>query len=73
MRRDTHWRFPAAVVAAIKLLIYEESGQDLVEYSLLLTLVSLGVIASVDGLGDHVFDTFFRIARAMATKDFDLR
>jgi Flp pilus assembly pilin Flp len=45
-------------------LIREESGQDLVEYSLLLVLISTALIAIVDRFGDAVEDTFLRIARS---------
>ncbi|HVB98343.1 MAG TPA: hypothetical protein VNJ12_03300 [Candidatus Dormibacteraeota bacterium] len=71
MRRRPHPRFPRAIAAAVRLLVREESGQDLVEYSLLLTLVSLGVIASVDHLGDELLKAFLRIARAVVTQRVD--
>ena len=52
----------------MRLLLREESGQDVVEYSLLLTLISLGVIATIDRAGDAVFYTFLRIARVVTTQ-----
>ena len=39
----------------------EDGGQDLVEYSLLLVLISLATVAVVDSFGDAVEDTFVRV------------
>lgn len=49
----------------------EESGQDLVEYSLLLMLVATASIAVVDRFGDVVYYTFLRITRFIVTQGKD--
>jgi Flp pilus assembly pilin Flp len=49
-------------------LLREESGQDLVEYSLLVVLIGTALIAIVDRFGDAVEDTFLRIARSIVQK-----
>jgi pilus assembly protein Flp/PilA len=42
----------------LKALIVEDSGQDLIEYSLLAALVGLGAVASMKGLSNAVANTF---------------
>jgi pilus assembly protein Flp/PilA len=42
----------------LKALIVEDSGQDLIEYSLLAALVGLGAVASMKGLSNAIFNTF---------------
>lgn len=64
-------RISAGLATAVSRLLHDESGQDVVEYSLLLTLVSLGVIAAVDHAGDAVYYTFLRIAKAVVTQRVD--
>jgi Flp pilus assembly pilin Flp len=49
----------------------EESGQDLVEYSLLLVLIGTASIAVVDRFGDVVYYTFLRITRWITTQGID--
>jgi pilus assembly protein Flp/PilA len=39
-------------------LIFEEDGQDLIEYGLLAAFVSLAVIASIDALGGSLNTTY---------------
>jgi len=51
-------------------LWHEDQGQDLVEYSLLMVLVALGVTAATDRLGDYLYFTFRRIAIAVTHKGF---
>jgi Flp pilus assembly pilin Flp len=53
--------------AGFSRIMREESGQDLVEYSLLLMLVSLVAIATVDRLGDLLYYTFYRISHTVAS------
>ena len=48
-------------------LWYEEEGQDLVEYALLLVLMSLAAIGSIGGLATAVNNTFSRAASNVAT------
>jgi Flp pilus assembly pilin Flp len=39
-------------------LLREEAGQDLVEYALLVVLISLSVIAGMQSLANGISDTF---------------
>ena len=39
-------------------LIFEEDGQDLIEYGLLAAFVSLAVIASIDAVGGSLNTTY---------------
>lgn len=43
-------------------VLREESGQDLVEYSLLVLLIGTALIAAVDRFGDVLYYTFHRIS-----------
>ena len=45
----------------------EEEGQDLVEYALLLVLMSLAAIGSIGGLATAVNSTFGKAASNVAT------
>ena len=42
----------------MKFLWEEETGQDLVEYSLLVILLALAIVASIRSLGKSVSDAF---------------
>jgi len=44
----------------IKRLVYEEEGQDLVEYALLLVFLALAAVASLPILGQAVSNVFVR-------------
>lgn len=46
-------------------ILREDSGQDLVEYSLLLTLIFLVAIAMVDRFGDVLYATFVKVAHVV--------
>ena len=48
-------------------LWHEEEGQDLVEYALLLVLMSLAAIGSIGGLATAVNTTFSKAASNVAT------
>ena len=39
-------------------LIFEEDGQDLIEYALLAAFISLAVIASIDAVGGSLNTTY---------------
>lgn len=65
MLRCAYLRYPRALRATFRRLVREESGQDLVEYSLLMVLIALGVMASVDHLGDVLYFVFRRVARTV--------
>ncbi len=45
----------------------EEDGQDLVEYALLLVLMSLAAIGSIGGLANAVNNSFAKAASNVAT------
>ena len=42
----------------IRKLVNEESGQGLVEYVMILVLVSVVAIASISSLGHNLFDSY---------------
>jgi Flp pilus assembly pilin Flp len=42
-------------------VLREESGQDLVEYSLLVLLIGTATVAAVDRFGDYLYYAFYRI------------
>lgn len=39
-------------------LIYEENGQGMAEYGLILALIAIVVIAAVSGIGTQLIETF---------------
>ncbi len=45
---------------SIKRLVFEEEGQDLVEYALLLVFLALGAITALPALGEAVSNVFVR-------------
>jgi Flp pilus assembly pilin Flp len=53
------------VRSTLQRLVSEESGQDLIEYSLLVVLVSLVATAAISHLGDRLEDTFAYIAKLL--------
>ncbi len=46
-------------------LVRDESGQDLIEYSLLAALVAVGSIAAMNTLSDDIGEIFTRIGVAL--------
>ena len=46
------------MLESIKRLIYEEEGQDLVEYALLLVFLALAAITALPALGQAVSNVF---------------
>ena len=54
-----------SIRSTLQRLVYEESGEDLIEYSLLVVLVSLVATAAISHLGDRLEDTFAYIARLL--------
>lgn len=46
-------------------MMEEESGQGLVEYALIIVLVSIAIITTLTALGDKINDTFTRIGDAL--------
>lgn len=55
-------RFLEKVKSRIPSVLLEESGQDLVEYSLLVLLIGTGLIAAVDRFGDVVYYSYQKIS-----------
>jgi len=45
-------------MSRLRELIFEEDGQDLIEYGLLAAFVSLAVIASIDAIGGSLNTTY---------------
>jgi Flp pilus assembly pilin Flp len=54
------------VVHWLRRIVHEDSGQDLVEYAVLVALIVLVAIAAVDVTGDQVHSMFRSIADALA-------
>jgi pilus assembly protein Flp/PilA len=50
----------------IQILTNDEQGQDLVEYALLLTLISLALISGISGLAAMANHTFNNISSSLA-------
>jgi Flp pilus assembly pilin Flp len=50
-----------------QILIDCQDGQDLVEYALLLTMISLALISAVDGIATAVTGVFTAISGSMAS------
>jgi pilus assembly protein Flp/PilA len=51
----------------MKRLWKEEEGQDLVEYALLVVLISLGAIAAMKGLASGISDAFSNAVAQLTT------
>jgi Flp pilus assembly pilin Flp len=73
MPRASHVRRLDAFRAIVKRLWRDESGQDLVEYVLLVTLIALGLTAALDRLGDVLYRAFRDVATAVVTGRWDPR
>lgn len=71
MKQRNRFRQLEYLRLALLRALREESGQDLVEYSLLLVLVGSATIAAVDRFGDHLYYTFLRIARWFSSQGRD--
>jgi len=46
-------------------LSFEEQGQDLVEYALLLTIISLALITSMEGIASAVASVFSNVSSTL--------
>ena len=53
----------------IKQFINDESGQDIVEYSLLLVLIGAAAILILTGMGTSITNIFTKIAATLDTAD----
>jgi pilus assembly protein Flp/PilA len=47
-------------------LMHGEQGQDLVEYGLLLTMISLALISSMNGIAESIVTVFSNISGSLA-------
>jgi Flp pilus assembly pilin Flp len=65
MRQPTGFQHLNVIKQTLRRLFQEESGQDLVEYSLLLVLISMACLSVVDRFGDAVEDGFLKLARML--------
>jgi len=50
----------------LKNLMSEDSGQDLIEYTLIAALIALGTIAALKGLGGSITNTFNNVGSAVS-------
>jgi len=71
MKQRSQFAHLEKIKLALWRVLREESGQDLVEYSLLLVLIGTASIAVVDRFGDVVYYTFLRITRWITTQGID--
>jgi pilus assembly protein Flp/PilA len=56
-----------AFINRLRALVRNESGQDLLEYALLVALIALVAVATVTSTGTNVSAIFGRITTALAT------
>jgi pilus assembly protein Flp/PilA len=49
----------------LKMLVVEESGQDLIEYALVAALVGLGAVAAMKGLSNSIGNNFNAVGNAL--------
>ncbi len=47
--------------------IHDEEGQDLVEYALIIVLISIAIVAAMTALGGQINTVFTTIRTALAT------
>ena len=59
--RETHMTF----FNRIRTIVREESGQDLIEYAMLVALIALGCVIAVTAAGNKVTDVFNAIVAAI--------
>lgn len=58
---ETHMKF----INRIRQIVRQESGQDLIEYAMLVALIALGCVVAVTAAGDRVTDVFNNIVAAI--------
>jgi len=54
-------------VKCTRLFIKEQSGQDMVEYALVIALITLGATASMHGLAQGIKNAFNSVSNVLAT------
>jgi Flp pilus assembly pilin Flp len=72
MKQRTRFRHLENLRLALLRALREDSGQDLVEYSLLLVLIGSATIVAVDRYGDILYYTFLRITRWFSSQGRDI-
>jgi pilus assembly protein Flp/PilA len=60
-------RCPAATRQAVRAFLEDESGQDLVEYALIFSLIALGTIASLKGVTAGISDVFSAVSSKLGS------
>ena len=73
MKQRTRFQHLENLRLALLRALREDSGQDLVEYSLLLVLIGSATIAAVDRWGDILYYTFLRITRWFSSQGADVK
>jgi pilus assembly protein Flp/PilA len=53
------------IINRIRKIVREESGQDLIEYAMLVALIALGCVIAVTAAGNKVTDVFNAIVAAI--------
>jgi len=51
----------------VRALVRDESGQDMIEYSLVIALIGLAAIVSIKGLSTHIASAFTTIGSDVTT------
>jgi pilus assembly protein Flp/PilA len=60
------WRYPKeAVTLALRDLLHDDSGQDLIEYALVAALVALGAVAAMRGLKNSIGNSFNAVGNSL--------
>jgi Flp pilus assembly pilin Flp len=72
MKQRTRFRHLENLRLALLRALREDSGQDLVEYSLLLVLIGSATIVAVDRYGDILYYTFLKITRWFSSQGRDI-
>lgn len=54
-------------VATVSNLLYDEAGQDLIEYALVAALISLGAVASIQGFATGISTAFSEISSEVSS------
>jgi Flp pilus assembly pilin Flp len=72
MKQRTRFQHLENFRLALLRALREDSGQDLVEYSLLLVLIGSATIVAVDRYGDILYYTFLKITRWFSSQGRDI-
>jgi Flp pilus assembly pilin Flp len=55
---------PARMIGMLRRLRHDDSGQDLIEYALLVGLVALVAVSAVSQVGTTILDVFWNVIAA---------